>query len=181
MHTARTSYIQVPASGVRVFLFHLCLILFTMICGICDENEAKYRCPKCNVHYCSLGCFKGPKHVHTESEKLVQNNAIKTDANPEKSSTTNNESSLNVDLYARIVSDAQILSMLKFKSLQFHLSVILKILDDPQVSREQTSAGRREVANAKLTQLREGGSEENELVEDFVARVLELMNKKEEE
>lgn len=139
-----------------------------MICGICKEIEAKYRCPKCNVHYCSIGCFKGPNHIHTENEKPVQKNA-----NDEKSIENNSS-----DLYARIASDTQIQSMLKFKSLQFHLSVILKILDDPQVSGEQTSAGRREVANAKLTQLREGGVEENELVEDFVTRVLEMMEER---
>lgn len=105
--------------------------------------------------------------MHSENEKPVQKNA-----NYEKSIENNSS-----DLYARIASDTQIQSMLKFKSLQFHLSVILKILDDPQVSGEQTSAGRREVANAKLTQLREGGVEENELVEDFVVRVLEMMEK----
>ncbi|RLV83817.1 Protein HIT1 [Meyerozyma sp. JA9] len=150
-----------------------------MICGICNENEAKYRCPRCNVHYCSLVCFKGPNHVHLEAEKPTQADKPETDAN--QKSSIKNESANNSNLFGRIASDPQIQSMLKYKSLQFHLSVISKILDDPQISGEQTTAGRREVANAKLTQLRGGGSEENELVEDFAARVLEIMEENKRE
>eukprot|EP00028_Trichosphaerium_sp_Am-I-7-wt_P008764 CAMPEP_0168521362 /NCGR_PEP_ID=MMETSP0405-20121227/8620_1 /TAXON_ID=498012 /ORGANISM="Trichosphaerium sp, Strain Am-I-7 wt" /LENGTH=163 /DNA_ID=CAMNT_0008542585 /DNA_START=34 /DNA_END=521 /DNA_ORIENTATION=- len=31
------------------------------VCGVCDEQPSKYKCPKCRVHYCSLACFK--KHT----------------------------------------------------------------------------------------------------------------------
>ena len=35
-----------------------------MICGICKEQESKYKCPKCSVTYCSIKCYKSPEHSH---------------------------------------------------------------------------------------------------------------------
>lgn len=28
------------------------------LCEVCATNEFKYRCPKCRVVYCSVGCYK---------------------------------------------------------------------------------------------------------------------------
>ncbi|CCE72803.1 Piso0_000397 [Millerozyma farinosa CBS 7064] len=77
--------------------------------------------------------------------------------------------------FDRVLEDEQIKSMLKYRALQFHLSVILKIIKDPGFSGENTAEGRREIANMKLTGLRSGGREENEIVEEFVDRILFLM------
>ncbi|XP_022831652.1 zinc finger HIT domain-containing protein 2 [Spodoptera litura] len=33
------------------------------ICGLCDENPSKYCCPRCEVFYCSLDCYKSEKHL----------------------------------------------------------------------------------------------------------------------
>lgn len=78
--------------------------------------------------------------------------------------------------FDRVLEDEQIKSMLKFKALQFHLLVILKIMKDPGFLSENSTEGRREIANMKLTGLRSGGREENEIVEEFVERVLFLMD-----
>ncbi|WVQ73782.1 hypothetical protein IAR50_003362 [Cryptococcus sp. DSM 104548] len=32
------------------------------ICGICRKNDSRYTCPRCNVAYCSLDCFKSEAH-----------------------------------------------------------------------------------------------------------------------
>lgn len=77
--------------------------------------------------------------------------------------------------FDRVLEDEQIISMLKYRALQFHLLVILKIMKDPGFLNENTAEGRREIANMKLTGLRSGGREENEIVEEFVDRVLFLM------
>ncbi|XP_068623885.1 zinc finger HIT domain-containing protein 2 [Battus philenor] len=34
------------------------------LCGICDSNRSKYCCPRCDVFYCSLDCYKSEKHLH---------------------------------------------------------------------------------------------------------------------
>uniref|UniRef100_A0A674MPH5 Zinc finger HIT domain-containing protein 3 n=1 Tax=Takifugu rubripes TaxID=31033 RepID=A0A674MPH5_TAKRU len=39
------------------------------VCDVCSEHTPKYRCPACNVRYCSLVCFKrhkGKRCVSTE-------------------------------------------------------------------------------------------------------------------
>ena len=137
------------------------------ICAICNVNESKYKCPKCSVNYCSIGCFKDPCHTHESiGEKDKAGNETK-----EMLLTDEPASKFN-----KLINDSQILSMLKYKSLQFHLSVILKIINDASITGESVLENRKEIANLKLTNLRSGGLEQNELVEDFVERVLFLLN-----
>ncbi|KAI8058492.1 hypothetical protein BDF22DRAFT_739906 [Syncephalis plumigaleata] len=31
-------------------------------CGICQIQTARYTCPRCNLHYCSLTCYRGDEH-----------------------------------------------------------------------------------------------------------------------
>ncbi|KAL1411161.1 hypothetical protein Q8F55_002111 [Vanrija albida] len=33
------------------------------ICGICRQQDSRYTCPRCNVAYCSLACFRAPAHA----------------------------------------------------------------------------------------------------------------------
>ncbi|ORY28764.1 hypothetical protein BCR39DRAFT_533731, partial [Naematelia encephala] len=33
------------------------------ICGICRKRDSRYTCPRCNVAYCSLECFRDQKHA----------------------------------------------------------------------------------------------------------------------
>ncbi|XP_004226029.2 zinc finger HIT domain-containing protein 2-like [Ciona intestinalis] len=32
------------------------------VCGLCHVSRAKYTCPRCNIRYCMLDCYKGDKH-----------------------------------------------------------------------------------------------------------------------
>lgn len=137
------------------------------LCGICHVNESKYKCPKCTVNYCSLPCFKDPKHTHDE--------VIEKNIPDHKAETKLTEPEGKFD---KLLNDSQIQSMLKYKSLQFHLSVIMKIINDSTITGEPMLENRKEIANLKLTNLRSGGLEENELIEDFVDRVLFLLSEK---
>ncbi|CAH2351779.1 protein Hit1p [[Candida] railenensis] len=150
-----------------------------MLCGICNTNISKYRCPKCSVPYCSLSCFKGEKHIQLDNESGKRQPTTTSTSEESAVSKENDivEQSIdgNVARFEDVLRDEQIQSMLKIKSLQFHLSTILRILNDPQLTNESTMEGRREIANKKLCNLRIGGIEENELIEDFVSRVLTLL------
>ncbi|CAG4932229.1 unnamed protein product [Colias eurytheme] len=33
------------------------------LCGLCEKNNSKYCCPRCEVLYCSLDCYKTEKHL----------------------------------------------------------------------------------------------------------------------
>nr|XP_042900490.1 zinc finger HIT domain-containing protein 3 isoform X2 [Parasteatoda tepidariorum] len=51
-------------------------------CEICNVNGAKYKCPKCIVKFCSVGCFK----THKEKKECVKQEA---DNQPEEKTDEN--------------------------------------------------------------------------------------------
>ncbi|KAJ1858087.1 trna ligase [Coemansia sp. RSA 638] len=59
-------------------------------CHICDKPAAKYNCPKCGISYCTLGCYRDPRHQGcTESfykhqvEEAVQAQRVDEDTKKE--------------------------------------------------------------------------------------------------
>jgi zinc finger HIT domain-containing protein 3 len=47
-----------------------------MICNVCTLNDSKYKCPTCNVKYCSVDCFKNHKLSKCEDTKEKQNEEV---------------------------------------------------------------------------------------------------------
>ncbi|KHC38926.1 hypothetical protein W5O_03537, partial [Candida albicans Ca6] len=79
--------------------------------------------------------------------------------------------------FSKLLQDDQIKYLLNQPSLQFHLLSIIKILIDPTFTPKNSNIEQKlDIANLKLNDLRIGGIEQNELVEEFVQRCLELMN-----
>jgi hypothetical protein len=155
-------------------------------CQVCNKSiPARYKCPACTTPYCSLVCFK----VHKEScqsqqqqQQQQQSPALSENitqaAKLEQPAIANagpEDSSKNA-VFERLLRDDRIRYYLKQESLRVHLRMISKILEDSKVSGEQSSEARRRVALKKLRELRMGGREENVLVEEFVERVLELLD-----
>lgn len=163
-------------------------------CLICTETQAKYKCPRCLVEYCSLKCFKDPKHAHKEpetDEKSEDTGATVTTGTNEQNSNdqshkinTNNLSSgqdepqtdpkVTSHMFAKIAQDPLVKSLLGYKLLQVHLAVLLRLLSDSRITNEPLAENRKEIANLRLCELRVNGAHENELVEEFVQRVLYL-------
>lgn len=143
-------------------------------CLVCDENESKYKCPKCSIPYCSLVCYKKHKEEcvpieqqHVDYEKL---------GNKEDDDNNNNNNEQTDEAkYQKLINDKQIQYYLTFDALKAHLITLISIINDPAMSEEQTTEGRRAVALLKLNDLRKGGKQENEIIELFVNRVLELL------
>ncbi|MED6276710.1 hypothetical protein CHARACLAT_005734 [Characodon lateralis] len=50
------------------------------ICSVCSEQTPKYRCPSCNIRYCSLGCYKKHKDTCLPIEKPASPNPESKDA-----------------------------------------------------------------------------------------------------
>lgn len=86
------------------------------------------------------------------------------------------DSSREEKVLQKILDDPQISYLLKQPALQFHISVIYDILTQTSLTQEYNKETRYEVASKKLTQLRDNGVEQNELVEEFCQRVIELLN-----
>ncbi|ODV74853.1 Hit1p CYBJADRAFT_63487 [Cyberlindnera jadinii NRRL Y-1542] len=137
-------------------------------CGICIDNDAKYKCPKCDVVYCSLKCFKDPKHVHSNDNETGTLSATVADA------TQPIEPVVGTTEYQSVFQDERIRYLLKFEALRIHLYSIYKILKDEKLTREK----KLDQANEKLNSLRIAGAQENELVEEFCELVVQLIQKK---
>lgn len=133
-------------------------------CTICTSEQAKYKCPKCDVQYCSIKCFKSPNHKHDETT---------LDSKPTQTSAPSLEPS-NDSKYSYIFNDEKVKYMLSFKSLQIHLQSIYSIMKNESIPFEK----KIDQANEKLTSLRSTGSQENELVEEFCQYITHLLNNK---
>lgn len=140
-------------------------------CTVCLKEQAKYRCPKCPVKYCSLTCFKSPAHSHDSVETAPTSRESGETEEPVQAPP---QPADELSVYQKIANDPIIQQLLKYKSLQVHIAVIIKLLTDSSITNEPLAENRREIANMRLCDLRIGGQEENELVEEFVGRVIEL-------
>ncbi|EGW35096.1 uncharacterized protein SPAPADRAFT_58239 [Spathaspora passalidarum NRRL Y-27907] len=139
-----------------------------MICGLCQEQESKYKCPKCKVPYCSIACYKSEAHKHEEKES--NQSTPKVNIAIKQEDITDNK-------YASVINDPQIKSMLREPALQVHLLTISKLLNEDSLIQGNVNYDQRlELVRLKLQDLRAGGIEENELVEEFIGRVLQLLD-----
>ncbi|KAK9253655.1 hypothetical protein V1507DRAFT_435236 [Lipomyces tetrasporus] len=134
------------------------------------------------------------RHTHEESEASssadVATNGTISHTSPAKIaeiSTNQSDSAVgvaNADLlpdypraqqYASLMNDQVIKDMLRSPTLQHHLVSVHEILSYPAVSGETTIEGRHDVALKKFRELRAGGTEDNIEVEEFVGRVLDIL------
>ncbi|KAK9483796.1 hypothetical protein V1527DRAFT_412576, partial [Lipomyces starkeyi] len=142
-------------------------------CQICRSAKAQYKCPKCLLKYCSLKCYKDESHTHEQSDVSKKPEG----ENTAESSYYQSGSAANPreEQYASLMNDQVIHGMLRSPTLQHHLVSIHEILSDPAQSGEHTAEGRHDVALKKFRELRAGGIEDNIEVEEFVGRVLSLL------
>ncbi|PNS16734.1 hypothetical protein CAC42_4698 [Sphaceloma murrayae] len=48
----------------------------TVECGVCVEQPSKYRCPSCDLRYCSIPCYKKHKTQHEEENQLASEQSV---------------------------------------------------------------------------------------------------------
>ena len=96
------------------------------LCIICNSNNSKYKCPKCNSFYCSILCFKNHK------EKCVEEK--KDDLNKKEQNEDNNiVPPLNLDEDEDIIlSEKELCALKANKSIMTKLrnKKLLKILKE---------------------------------------------------
>ncbi|WLF80133.1 HIT domain protein [Lodderomyces elongisporus] len=145
----------------RIFTFFTILDIYVKFCGLQKEDTHQ---------------------SHTDSNDAALKDSLQTETNTSikqdtsKSSHTTgieSESKTPLSKFDKILADEQIKNLLKEPVLQFHLVTILSIIQEGFI-RNLNHEQKLEVMNLKLTDLRAGGVEENEIVEEFVQRVLDL-------
>lgn len=147
-------------------------------CGICHDEIAKYKCPKCNVMYCSLKCYKDTeKHNHNEENKAIENNDTNNDKTKDEDLNLKSESSKLVteelnDLYQ---TTPEIQDLLKYNTVKFHLNKVYRILTTAD-SNEMNAENKRHLAIEYLNTLRYGGIYYNEAIEEFCQISINKLN-----
>ncbi|RLP64721.1 hypothetical protein L150_03475 [Candida albicans Ca529L] len=151
-----------------------------VLCGICQVEQSKYKCPKCSIAYCSLTCYKSESHTHDNLPTVTDTTSQPPPQQQQQSQQQQQQTTTTTpgdDRFSKLLQDDQIKYLLNQPSLQFHLLSIIKILIDPTFTPKNSNIEQKlDIANLKLNDLRIGGIEQNELVEEFVQRCLELMN-----
>ncbi|KAL7272186.1 hypothetical protein RUND412_005013 [Rhizina undulata] len=170
------------------------------LCGICNDNPSKYKCPTCTLPYCSLTCYKPHKATHTTTTTpSLPPPATAEQAQPPADSTAESTTeSPEEDLLAPLLANTQIQAFLRSASLRRHLlSVHNATLEPPADSRRgggkfrgrgRGRGGRNFVEKpwtaergerrglGKLRWLREGGGGANAEVEEFVRAVVGIVD-----
>ena len=97
-----------------------------VLCGICQVEQSKYKCPKCSIAYCSLTCYKSEIHTHDYLPTVTDTTSQPPQQQQQTTTTTPGD-----DRFLKLLQDDQIKYLLNQPSLQFHLLSIIKILIDP--------------------------------------------------
>ncbi|KAI7272279.1 hypothetical protein KC345_g7112 [Hortaea werneckii] len=59
----------------------------TPLCGICTAHESKYKCPVCELRYCSLACYKQHQPLHATTFSSSSEDATTTTTTQPQSTT----------------------------------------------------------------------------------------------
>lgn len=141
-------------------------------CGICHQDEAKYKCPKCAVRYCSLSCYKDVDK-HKDPEDKPQEPSIEVKGNEDKKSLKDDIPILRTPELNNIYENNRPLrELLQYNTVKFHLAKVYRILNNDVTDTTDTSSNmnsemKKQLAIDYLNTLRYGGIHYNEAIEEF--------------
>lgn len=154
-----------------------------MLCEVCNNQQSKYKCPKCGISYCSLVCYKSDTHQERDLQlqldlqaapqlEAPQLQAPQLQLQPQALQALQAAQKSDKEAkYEQILQNPQMQQLLQIDALQVHLSAMIKLLES------LPAADRRQLLAVRLNDLRQEGAEENVLVEEFVQTFLEARDK----
>lgn len=54
----------------------MCVMSGGQQCDVCGEAAAKYKCPKCRLKYCSVGCYKSHQNQQCQPAKATHSQQV---------------------------------------------------------------------------------------------------------
>ncbi|TIA21793.1 hypothetical protein D6C83_08111 [Aureobasidium pullulans] len=114
------------------------------ICGVCSQNESKYKCPSCQVRYCSIACFKQHKETHAndppkEKPAPAQPIAAETTTVPTTTRNALPGSTKKVD-FTNFESDPELLRLLsRYPNLRIQLQSVYGLTLEPPPQEQPSS------------------------------------------
>merc|ERR1711977_178361 len=168
------------------------------LCGVCNENEYKYKCSRCYLPYCSIACSTIHKATHPAEEPKP---AIELKAHPTLppkplvarpgtvAGATNAANTVTTNPFAALDDSKELRELFKkFPRLQLLLDRINKATLPPIHNMQQTlNGGRRkeqpwnsdrglEKGVKVLDNLRNTGSKDGKAIREFSKLVLQLLS-----
>ncbi|KAI5206893.1 hypothetical protein AUEXF2481DRAFT_7119 [Aureobasidium subglaciale EXF-2481] len=121
------------------------------ICGVCQQVESKYKCPSCQLRYCSIACYKQHKETHANHAPRVQDTqptqhaqSLVPESDAPKARGALAGSSRKID-FTGFDSDPELLRLLsRYPNLRIQLQSVygLTLEPPPQEQRSFSSRGR---------------------------------------
>lgn len=128
----------------------------------------KYTCPKCKAKYCSLKCFKSEKHIEMDTKTAQEEPKPESPTEEPKVEQDSGDQGPTEDpMINALIKDDRFQYYMKSPQLQLHLLTIVEILNNVSLTNEYSADGRREIASKKINNLRLGGAEPNEWMNEF--------------
>ncbi|KIW06309.1 uncharacterized protein PV09_02774 [Verruconis gallopava] len=163
-------------------------------CEVCHDLESKYKCPQCELRYCSLNCFKLHKQLHESSTDANASSALRDESSAPSVQPHRTQQPAKVDPYTALEEhpNFQILFK-KYPDLKSQLSRVYQATMNPS-QQDESSLGvqqkTRDRVRGQWTQ--EKGDElaakllaklakEHEGVKEFMALVRIVFDSEEEE
>ncbi|KAH0369012.1 hypothetical protein KCU65_g3592, partial [Aureobasidium melanogenum] len=121
------------------------------ICGVCTQNDSKYKCPSCQLRYCSIACFKQHKETHAndppkqQSTQSIQPAPAPSDLSQAPATRPPLPGSSKKIDFAGFESDPELLRLLsRYPNLRIQLQSVygLTLEPTPQEQRSFSSRGR---------------------------------------
>ncbi|XP_019714337.1 zinc finger HIT domain-containing protein 3 [Hippocampus comes] len=123
------------------------------LCRVCSEQTPKYRCPACEIRYCSLSCYKKHKDSCLPVKQLIHNgtkDALSTEnTDPPTAETWSVDDLLPEEAISDLVSLQRLQLLGQSKDLKNllcnpHLRELLRTIDGADSKEEAMKAAMQE-------------------------------------
>jgi hypothetical protein len=106
-------------------------------CGVCNEADSKYKCPTCELRYCSIKCYKPHKAQH-EAEAQLNPQTATGNAPPKQDRPGTTQRTSKPDLSV-LASDPEFKRLLtRYPTLHSQLGAMYGLTLDPGPSEART-------------------------------------------
>ena len=96
-------------------------------CGVCHIEDSKYKCPVCEIRYCSLACYR----LHKPTHENESNDQSITPAQPKKDRPGTTQRVPKID-FTGFEKDSELLRLLKrYPLLQLQLQTVYGLTLEP--------------------------------------------------
>ncbi|KAK8795275.1 hypothetical protein WA588_004123, partial [Blastocystis sp. NMH] len=123
---------------------------------VCSQEKAKYKCPACNVGYCSVGCYKKHKESCSASETPV----AKTDKRDKQQLSSDDDDDGRTDITGHLIPKENLQRIKESETIR-------ELLNEPYIQKAILSVMESDDKEKRLNELK-GNSEFSILIDELL-------------